>query len=90
MFRWGERQGVHFYNTILNKTEIGLYPKEYNPRVHGMYCAWRYYGNNRKWKTAYLKNNLFTHIIADVPVWDVKIKDLGKWFSRRDYSPRAM
>lgn len=30
----------------MNKTELGLYPKEWNPRVHGIYCHWRYYGTN--------------------------------------------
>ncbi|KAF7637968.1 hypothetical protein Mgra_00002673 [Meloidogyne graminicola] len=41
--RFLERQGVHFYNN----TEIGLYHKDWNPRVHGVYCHWRYYGTNR-------------------------------------------
>lgn len=71
--RWMERQGVHFYNQVMNKTEIGLYPKEWNPRVHGIYCHWRYYGPN-----------------PDVPIWEVKIKDLPQWLKRRDFTPRAM
>jgi len=45
--RFMERQGVHFYNNVFNKTEIGLYSKDWNPRVHGIYCHWRYYGKNR-------------------------------------------
>uniref|UniRef100_A0A1I8BG64 Uncharacterized protein n=1 Tax=Meloidogyne hapla TaxID=6305 RepID=A0A1I8BG64_MELHA len=45
--RFWERQGVHFYNNVFNKTEIGLYSKDWNPRVHGIYCHWRYYGTNR-------------------------------------------
>ena len=43
-YRWVERQGVHFYNHVLNKTELGLYSKDWNPRVHGIYCHWRSYG----------------------------------------------
>nr|CAD2191532.1 unnamed protein product [Meloidogyne enterolobii] len=45
--RFMERQGVHFYNNVFNKTEIGLYSKDWNPRVHGIYCHWRYYGKNQ-------------------------------------------
>jgi hypothetical protein len=78
---------VHFYNSILNQTEIGLYRKEWNPRVHGMYCHWRYYGTNSGWGGDGMGNGCPS---ADVPVWDVKLKDLGKWLGRRDYSPRAM
>lgn len=41
-----ERLGVYFYNRVLNKTEIGLYHKFYNPKVHGPYCHYRYYGKS--------------------------------------------
>lgn len=39
-----ERLGVYFYNRVISKTEIGLYHKLYNPKVHGPYCHYRYYG----------------------------------------------
>ncbi|KAE9549604.1 hypothetical protein FO519_007178 [Halicephalobus sp. NKZ332] len=39
-----ERLGVYFYNRVITKTEIGLFDPRYNPKVHGPYCHWRYYG----------------------------------------------
>jgi len=74
----------------VNKTELGLYPKEWNPRVHGIYCHWRYYGTNSNKLTFTSNSNCLLINLADVPVWDVKVKDLGKWFARRHYNPRAM
>ncbi|VDK42146.1 unnamed protein product [Anisakis simplex] len=39
-----ERVGVYFYNRVISRTNIGLYDKRWNKRVHGPYCHWRYYG----------------------------------------------
>lgn len=39
-----ERLGVYFYNRVISKTEIGLFDKRWNSKVHGPYCHWRYYG----------------------------------------------
>ncbi|CAJ0581619.1 unnamed protein product, partial [Mesorhabditis spiculigera] len=56
-----ERLGVYFYNRVLNKTEIGLFDKRWNPKVHGPYCHWRYYGKP--------DTKLFDVKLADLPAW---------------------
>jgi hypothetical protein len=43
-FRALERMGVYFYNNVIHRTEIGLYDKNYNPRVHGPYQHHVWYG----------------------------------------------
>lgn len=42
-----ERLGVYFYNRVISKTEIGLYHKFYNPKVHGPYAHYRWYGKRK-------------------------------------------
>lgn len=42
--RLWERVGVYLYNRVINRFEVGVQDKEYNARVHGPYCPWRYYG----------------------------------------------
>lgn len=32
---------------FLEKADWGLYPKEYNRKVHGNYLPWRYYGKRK-------------------------------------------
>jgi len=50
---------------------IGHYPKEYNPRVHGIYNPATNYGKSD-------------------PLSEVKVGEVGKWLSRRNYSPQGM
>ncbi|KAI1708388.1 thymidylate kinase domain-containing protein [Ditylenchus destructor] len=59
--RWCERMGVYFYNRVIHPTNIGLYPPEYNEKVHGPYCHWRYYGKP--------DTPLMDVKIADLPAW---------------------
>ncbi|KAI1706946.1 mitochondrial f1F0-ATP synthase, subunit f domain-containing protein [Ditylenchus destructor] len=59
--RWTERMGVYFYNRVIHPTNIGLYPPEYNEKVHGPYCHWRYYGKP--------DTPLMDVKIADLPAW---------------------
>uniref|UniRef100_A0A914GX54 Uncharacterized protein n=1 Tax=Globodera rostochiensis TaxID=31243 RepID=A0A914GX54_GLORO len=42
-----QRLGVYTYNNFIARTTFGLYPREWNPRVHGPYVHYRYYGTNR-------------------------------------------
>ncbi|CAD5232208.1 unnamed protein product [Bursaphelenchus xylophilus] len=56
-----ERLGVYFYNRVISRTEIGLYQKAYNPKVHGPYCHWRYYGKPEV--------RLLDVKVADLPAW---------------------
>ena len=83
-----ERLGVYFYNRVISKTEIGLFDPRYNPKVHGPYCHWRYYGP-RKYYTigVYMKPSEFS---GDTRLFDVKIAELGAWIARRDKTPRAI
>ncbi|KAH7720842.1 Protein R53.4 [Aphelenchoides avenae] len=37
-----ERLGVYFYNRVIHPSEMGLFHKAYNPRVHGPYCHHRW------------------------------------------------
>uniref|UniRef100_A0A0N5AG62 ATP synthase-coupling factor 6, mitochondrial n=1 Tax=Syphacia muris TaxID=451379 RepID=A0A0N5AG62_9BILA len=39
-----ERVFVYLYNRVISRTTLGLYDKRWNPRIHGPYCYWRYYG----------------------------------------------
>jgi len=39
-----ERTFSTIWYKFLHNAEWGLYPKEYNPRVHGIYQPWRNYG----------------------------------------------
>jgi len=43
-YRSVERMGVYFYNNVIHPTEIGLYSKYYNRRVHGPYQYDVWYG----------------------------------------------
>lgn len=42
--RFVERMGVFFYNEVISRTSLGLKDPRWNPRVHGIYCHFRYYG----------------------------------------------
>ncbi|CAD5222789.1 unnamed protein product [Bursaphelenchus okinawaensis] len=56
-----ERLGVYFYNRVISRTEMGLYHKYYNPKVHGPYCHWRYYGKPDV--------KLFDVKVSELPAW---------------------
>lgn len=56
-----ERLGVYFYNQVLSRTDIGLYDKRWNPRIHGPYCHWRYYGPP--------DTKLMDVKLSDLPAW---------------------
>lgn len=46
-FRAVERAGVYFYNNVIHRSEIGLYHKNYNPKVHGPYRPYTWYGKRK-------------------------------------------
>ncbi|KAI6171698.1 Striatin-interacting protein 2 [Aphelenchoides besseyi] len=56
-----ERLGVYFYNRVIHRTEIGLFDKRWNPKVHGPYCHWRYYGKP--------DTKLMNVKVAELPAW---------------------
>lgn len=58
-------QGRHnqiVMGNALNNTNLGGFPKEYNPRIHGAYQADRYYGTR-----TYLIDGV--HRIYTIPVF---------------------
>ena len=56
-----ERVGVYIYNRVISKTEIGLYHKFWNPKVHGPYAHYRWYGK--------LDTKLMDVKLGDLPAW---------------------
>ncbi|GMT14764.1 hypothetical protein PFISCL1PPCAC_6061, partial [Pristionchus fissidentatus] len=56
-----ERVGVYFYNRVLSKTEIGLFDKRWNKKVHGPYCHYRYYGAR--------DTRLMSVKLSELPAW---------------------
>uniref|UniRef100_A0A5S6Q6P7 ATP synthase subunit f, mitochondrial n=1 Tax=Trichuris muris TaxID=70415 RepID=A0A5S6Q6P7_TRIMR len=53
--------GEWFWKKYLMKTDIGLLPKEYNKKIHGVYCPWRYYGKK--------DINFFDVKLGELPEW---------------------
>ncbi|KRZ03596.1 Thymidylate kinase [Trichinella zimbabwensis] len=49
------------WKNYLRKTSFGLLPKEYNKKIHGPYCPWRYYGKK--------DTNIFDVKLADFSAW---------------------
>ena len=64
------------------------YPPGFNPRVHGVYCPWRYYGKRMFNKT---KNLIVIFLCSgDLQIADVKLLDLPAWIARRDKTPMGI
>lgn len=69
-----ERLGVYLYNRVISRSEIGLYHKYYNPRVHGPYCHYRYYGK--------LDTKLMDVKLSDLPAWfSRREKTIGAFYN---------
>ncbi|OUC48247.1 dTMP kinase [Trichinella nativa] len=49
------------WKNYLRKADFGLLPKEYNKKIHGPYCPWRYYGKK--------DTNIFDVKLADFSAW---------------------
>ena len=64
------------------------YPKDFNPRVHGPYCPWRYYGKRRFFRLLLLNpSSLFS---GDLHLGDVKLAEVPAWIARRDKTPMGV
>lgn len=71
---------------MIHPSEIGLWAKNYNPKVHGPYCQWRYYGKRGLICFA-IRHEIF---LEDTKLMDVKISELPAWIGRRDKSIGAI
>uniref|UniRef100_A0A915DEE1 Uncharacterized protein n=1 Tax=Ditylenchus dipsaci TaxID=166011 RepID=A0A915DEE1_9BILA len=56
-----DRVGVYFYNRVIHPSNFGLYDKRYNPKVHGPYCHYRWYGKQDQ--------KLMDVKLSELPAW---------------------
>lgn len=78
----------------------GHYPKEYNPKVHGPYYPFRFYGKrkcvcrmNVTIKCIFNVRSNFTVIFccsAEKSIWDLKVSEIPAFLSRRNAHPMAV
>ncbi|CDW54252.1 WRW domain containing protein [Trichuris trichiura] len=61
LFKIVMNAGEWIWKKYLMKSELGLLPKEYNKKIHGVYCPWRYYGKK--------DINFFDVKLGDLPAW---------------------
>ncbi|CAF0926088.1 unnamed protein product [Didymodactylos carnosus] len=66
------------------------YPKDFNPRVHGAYLPYMYYGK-RQFVTFLLFDSsasfCFLLVIVDTSFSQLKLKEIPEWFARRNKTP---
>ncbi|KFD58680.1 hypothetical protein M513_00373, partial [Trichuris suis] len=85
--------GEWIWKKYLLKTDVGLLPKEYNKKIHGVYCPWRYYGKK--------DTNFFDVKLGDLPAWYARrdksfkaiVAAIGRGYHKWVYdwfSPRLM
>jgi len=63
------------------------YPKDFNPRVHGAYCPWRYYGKRLFYLSIVFSILILILFLGDLSLGDVKLADIPAWVARRDKTP---
>lgn len=74
--------------------KFGEYQPGYDPKIHAPYDPARYYGKREyliyfSFLFKCLTNWHFPFFPADTPFGEVKLKDFGAWFSRRNKSPQS-
>lgn len=78
----------------------GHYPKEYNPKIHGPYYPFRFYGKRKCYFhiDVIVDNRIvlvvnFTIIllfVAEKSVWDLKVSEVPAFLGRRNVHPMAV